>query len=143
MSESTETARTATPPREAGLPWQIRGARLAELMFLPVGVFSLATIPLDEIGTLAKVGAQVAAAVAAFLGLKRRRRWAWLLAMALAAFLVAGMVLRAPGLARASLDDRGTLVAITMVGWAFLTQLAVLLCCATLIPGGRWRTELR
>ena len=143
MTESTESARTVEPP-PIPLPWQLRAARLAEGLFLPVGIFFLASIPLDEVAMLAIVGAQVAAAVAAFVGLKRRRRWAWLLAMALAALFMGRIVVNAPLLAdQAEMFPGAMVYIVALVGWAFLTQLAVLLCCVTLFPGGRWRAELR
>jgi len=143
MTESTDTG-TVEAPRTPGLPWQIRAARIAEGLFLPVGVFSLAAIPLNEIVPLAAVGAQVAVATAAFVGLKRRRRWAWVAAMVLAAFFITRIVSSAPTLAHAAAETGTSLVVpVALTGWAFLTQLAVLLCCLTLLPGRRWRTELR
>jgi hypothetical protein len=144
MTGSTELPRTTAASLEPGLPWQIRIARMAEGLFLPVGVFSLATIPLDEIGALAKVGVQVAVAVAAFVGLGRRRLWAWVAAMALAIFLMVQMVLSMPGLTHAAMGSRDTLlVAVVIVGWAFLTQVTVLSFCLTLLADRRWRTALR
>jgi hypothetical protein len=143
MTESTETARTAAATAELGLPWQIRAARLAEGLFLPVGVFSLATIPLDDFGALVKVGVQVAVAVAAFVGLGRRRRWAWVAAIALAIVLIVQMVASVPELAHESMGSRDTLmIAVVIVGWAFLTQMVVLSFCLTLFYGRRWRTAL-
>lgn len=145
MTESIETRRTAAEAAavRAGLPWQVRTARLAEGLFLPVGVFSLATIPLDDFGALAKVGVQVAVAVAAFVGLGRRRRWAWVAAMALSIVLIVQMVASVPGLTHAAMGNRDTLmIAVGIVGWAFLTQMIVLCFCLTLFYGRRWRTAL-
>lgn len=149
MTESTEAA--AVPP-PLPLPWQLRAARLAEGLFLPVGFFLLASIPLNEPLPFAMVAAQLAVAVAAFVGLKRRRLWAWAMAMTLAAFFVARILTNAPGMAREVMDAthggaeaaRTAMVySVALAGWAFLTQLAVLLCCLALLPGWRWRSELR
>lgn len=131
--------------REKTLPWQLRGAWLAELLFLPVGLVSLAALPLNDGRAWAIVGAQVAVAVAAAVGLRRRSRIAWFVAMVLAAYLVARTVSNAPGLAREVLGigGRGMVFPIVMLAWALLTQLAVLLFCLALFWRGCWRTELR
>jgi len=131
--------------RRTELPWQLRGARVFEMLFLPVAVVSLAALPLDEGAAWALVGAQAAVAVAVIYGLRRRSRLAWVAAMLLAALVVGRTLASVPGLARemAGSPARDQFVlAVAIIAWAVLTQLGVLLFCLAMFWGGHWRREL-
>ncbi|HYJ81006.1 MAG TPA: hypothetical protein VEW03_15445 [Longimicrobiaceae bacterium] len=125
------------------LPWQLRLARLGEGLFFPVGALLMAAIPFDQPLALAAVGAQLAVAVFAFRGLKRRSRLAWLAALALAAFLLVRIVLYMGPLAREALGAGGSAftLPLALAGWVFATQLLVLVGCLALL--GTSRTVLR
>lgn len=141
----TDGVQAKVAREKAVLPWQLRGAWLAELLFLPVGIVSLAALPLDDGRAWALVGAQVAVVIAAAVGLRRRSRIAWIVAMVLAGYLVYRTVSSAPGLTREVLGigGREMVFPIVLLAWAFLTQLTVLLFCLALFWRGAWRTELR
>ncbi len=131
--------------RRTDVPWQLRGARIFEMLFLPVALVSLAALPLNEGKAWALVGVQTAVAVAVVVGLKRRSRLAWVAAMLLAALVIGRTLASVPGLAREMADSPTRdpfVLAIAIIAWAVLTQLGVLLFCLALFWGGRWRREL-
>jgi hypothetical protein len=141
----TDVAEAKVAREKVVLPWQLRGAWLAELLFVPVGIVSLAELPLNDGRVWAMVSAQVAVAVAVAVGLRRRSRIAWVVAIVLAAYVVYRTVSSAPGLTREVLGigGREMVFPIVVLAWAFLTQLTVLLFCLALFWRGAWRTELR
>jgi hypothetical protein len=133
----------APAPSAAALPWQLRVARVAEMLYLPVGAFILAGVPRTDYLTFVLVLFQVAMAVVVIVRLKQRSRHAWVAAMLLAAYILIGVVLRAPSLLRSAGAGRWaapSVVAVTLVGWVALTQVAVLASCLAL---REWRAELR
>lgn len=127
----------------AALPWQLRVARVAEMLYLPVGAFILAGVPRTEYLTFVLVLFQVAMAVIVIIRLKQRSRYAWVAAMLLAAYILIGIAMRAPSLLR-SAGEGGwaapSIAAVAIVAWVALTQLAVLSSCLAL---REWRAELR
>jgi len=130
--------------RRTETPWQLRGARVFEMAFLPAVVISMAALPLNDPVPWVLVGAQAAVAVAVVIGLKRRSRLAWLAAMLLAALVVGYTLASVPGLARemTGLGHGSFAVAVAIVAWSVLTQIGVLLFCLALFWRGRWRREL-
>lgn len=140
----TDTAEAERAEEKQVLPWQLRAAFVAEVLFLPVGLLSLAAIPFDDVRALVLVGTQVAIAAAAAYGLARRSRIAWVAAMLLAVLVIGRMLAAAPELSRDIVVGRTDgLIAVIIVGWALLTQTAVLVFCLTLFWHQRWRTLLR
>lgn len=140
----TDTAEATRAEEKPVLPWQLRAAFLAEVLFLPVGLLSLAALPFDDVRAWVLVGTQVAIAAAAAYGLARRSRIAWVAAMVLAVLVIGRMLVAAPGLSRDIVVGRTDgLVAVVIVGWALLTQTAVLAFCVTLFWHQRWRRLLR
>ena|SRR3712207_132543 len=135
----------ADPPRPAAapLPWQLRVARLAETLYVPVAVFlllglSAAYDPLAIVLVLFQIGM----AVTVIVRLKRRSRFAWVAAMVLAVYILVGMAMRAGPVVRTALErpEPPYLAAVAILAWVALTQLVVLASCAALRD---WRTALR
>ena len=131
-------------PDDTRLPWQLRLARLGEGLFLPVGVLLMAAIPFDQPLALVAVGAQLAVAIFAFRGFKRRSRVAWMAGMTLAVFIVIRIILRIGPLLREAeaMGPWGTAAyySVVLIGWVLVTQLMVLIGCVALF--GTWRTVL-
>ena len=134
LSAPPETAYPPLPRSKPPLP--LRVAAAAEGLYLPMGLFLVLNLPLDDPWSFVIVGAQLAVAVAAFLGLRRGSRAGWVLAMVLAAYMLFGLVRRAPPLLgdAAVLPDRALFVAVAIMGWVALTQLTVLVACLWMIP---------
>ena len=133
------------PPHPAAgpLPWQLRAARGAETLYVPVAVFLLfgllsAADPLAVVLVLFQIGM----AVTVIVQLKRRSRFAWVAAMLLAVYILAGMAMRAGPVVRTALErpEPPYLAAVAILAWVALTQLVVLVSCAALRD---WRTALR
>jgi hypothetical protein len=132
------------PPLRAEdtLPPPLRVARLAEALYVPMGLLLILGLPLDDPLAFALVGAQVAAAAAIFVGLGRRSRLAWIAAMLLASYFLFGILARGPEVARRAFAGETVYqVALVPLVWVFLTQLVVLVSCLALARS--WRTVLR
>lgn len=139
------------PDSPAPLPVQLRVARVAELLYVPVALFAaLGTIAgassggssLTEILAVVTILLQVVLAVVLFVKLGQRSRVAWIVAMVLAAYVVLNFSVQAVrfyhAIARGAwLVGIGTVV---LAGWAILSQLVVLVACLSLVPR---RHELR
>ena len=126
---------TAPVPRPK-LPLPLRVAAVAEALYLPMGLFLVLNLPLDDPWSFVMVGAQLSVAVAAFLGLRRGSRGGWVMAMVLAVYMLVGLAERAPPLLAdtSAFPDRAIAVALVIMGWVALTQLVVLVACLWMLP---------
>jgi ABC-type uncharacterized transport system permease subunit len=129
------------------LPTPLRVIRVAEMLFFPVVAFLLLCLPVPSTareGSFTEAGQYVvwavwAVAVVVMLG--RRRRWGWVLALALATWVVVTILVRGAPVVRTALAHPSLPVhiALGLLAWTFLTQLVVLVSCLTFT---RWREEL-
>ena len=117
------------------LPTPLRVVRVAELLYFPVVGFMLLGLPVPsnraETVATALLAVEAFAAVAVAVGLGRRRQWAWWLAIVLAAWVIIGIVLRGPAVARAAFAS-GSLplkLSLVLLAWTFMTQLVALVGC--------------
>lgn len=138
--------RPAARPVER-LPGLLRAVRIAELLYFPVVGYMLLGLPVPDgasagqLATFAILVAEAFAAVAVYTGLGRRRTWAWILAMVLAAWVLTGIVRAGRIFALARLPGNGVLIwSLALLAWTFLAQLVALGCSLAFIPR---RGELR
>jgi hypothetical protein len=129
------------------LPGLLRTIRIAELLFFPVIGFMLLGLPVPHLENRAEVItslillAEAVAAVAVHVGLGRRRLWAWLLAMVLAAWVLTGITRAGHMFDLARLPGNTVMIgSLVLLSWTLLAQLVVLVCCVAFIPR---RGELR
>ena len=129
MPEINTPVPRAPKPR---LPGPLRAARIAEGLYLPVAIYLFLGVDLSDTTTLALAAVQIGAAVAALVGMGRRKTWGWVLAIVLALYILGSIALRAPEVARAAAETghAGFVVALVLVGYVALTQLVVLIGCA-------------
>ncbi|HET7462400.1 MAG TPA: hypothetical protein VFJ82_14200 [Longimicrobium sp.] len=152
--EDTRGRSSLTPSRAErraqvrALPTSLKVARIAELLFFPVIGFMLLGLPVPsganaaEIAATLTLAAEAVAAVAVAVGLGQRRRWAWVLAVLLAAWVIAGIVLRGGRIVHAALSTPGNVLwfSTALLAWTLLTQLFALAGC---LATRNWRDELR
>ena len=139
-----QSRRRPHAPPAARLPGLLRAIRIAELLFFPVVCFMLLSLPVPsvtsagEMVTYAILVAEAFAAVAVFVGLGRKKTWAWLLAMVLAAWVLTGIVRLGRLASLASQPGNTVLVwSLVLVAWTFIAQLVILGCCLAFIPRRR------
>ncbi|HEV7588236.1 MAG TPA: hypothetical protein VGO40_08885 [Longimicrobium sp.] len=123
-------------------------ARVAELLYFPLAGLTLLALPvprLDRPGEVLATGiiaVETVLAVAVYVNLGRRRRWAAGLAIVLAAWVLVGVATRGPALASAAAatGSPALLGSLALLAWVALTQLTVLAAC---LSDRLWRDELR
>ncbi|HSU13214.1 hypothetical protein [Longimicrobium sp.] len=124
----------------ARLPGLLRAVRVAELLFFPIACFFLLGLPvprLDRWGEVLSyliIAAEAFAAVAVYIGLGRRRRWALVLGIVLAAWVLTGLARFGRIAAVAFEPGNGALIiSLVLLAWTFLAQLVVLSCSLAFI----------
>lgn len=129
------------------LPGVLRAARIAEVLFFPAACFMLLALPVPrldragEVWSYLIIAAEAFVAAAVYVGLGRRRLWAWVLGMVLAAWVLTGLVRVGRIVSLATLPGNGVLIgSVALFAWTMLAQLVVLGCCLAFIPR---RGELR
>jgi hypothetical protein len=144
MAQVSRRARVRPSER---LPGLLRAARIAEVLFFPAACFMLLALPVPRLDRAGEVwayliiAAEAFAAAAVYVGLGRRRLWAWVLGMVLAAWVLTGVVRAGRIFSLATLPGNGVLIgSIALFAWTMLAQLVVLGCCLAFIPR---RGELR
>lgn len=127
----------------APLPVQLRVARVAELLYLPVVLLAAVGLPLGggpgRALALLMVLLQAALVVVLFFKLGRGSRVAWIVAMVLAAYVLLNFVVQARRLFAGGAWMLGVVPA-ALTAWGLLMQLVVLGACLSLLPR---RAELR
>jgi hypothetical protein len=152
VTDSTSSPRTlrgrresAGPVRAPRPPRRLRVARVAELACLPVFALTLFSLPLprhaSEVAAVAVIVAECVATTAISVGFVNRRRWAAIVALVLAAWLLYGSVMRLPPLlpALGGFGRFAFLAALISGAWMLLMQLVVVLA---LLSPRLWRDEL-
>lgn len=133
--------RLRRPRREVErLPPLVQAIRVAELLYFPVAVFMLVALPVPAFEWSVEMRATLAviveafAAVAVFVGLGKRRLWAFVLAMVLAAWVLINVLLNGWSLVyhAISAGDPLLLGSSALLVWVFLTQTAALGCALAL-----------
>lgn len=125
---------------EAGrIPAGVQAARVAEMLYLPVLLYMMLSLPLApmrsnaDMFTLLVLVAEAAFAVAAFIGLRKRSTLGWGLAIVLALWVIVNAGLQGPSrVSWASAHGAGRAVMIAIVGvllWSVATQVVVLAAC--------------
>jgi hypothetical protein len=138
--------RPSSAPARPPLPARLRVARVAELACLPVLGIMLLSLPVphhfSELVAVAIIALECISTVVVAVGFARRRRWAAVVAVALAGWLIVAGIARLP-LTLSALGGFGRfafLGALVVGGWVLLMQLVVLLALAS---PRLWRDELR
>lgn len=132
--------RTTRSGGTARLPGVLRANRVAELLYFPVACFLLLGLPvprLDRAGEVLSyliIAAEAFAAVAVYIGLGQRKRWALWLAIALAAWVLTGLT-RFGRIAAVAFQpgNRALVYSLVLLGWTFVTQLAAISCALAFI----------
>ncbi|HET7233115.1 MAG TPA: hypothetical protein VFJ16_24105 [Longimicrobium sp.] len=146
VSESMSPSRAERRAQVRSLPTALKVVRIAELLFFPVVGFMLMGLPLPtnptQILATGLLAAEAIAAVAVAVGLGQRRRWAWVLAVVLAAWVITGIVLRGGRVLHAAFATPNLALKLSaaLLAWTLLTQLVALAGCLTF---REWRDELR
>jgi hypothetical protein len=147
--QPTRRSAPTRPPRTPAvrgpkLPGLLRAIRIAELLYFPVTVFFLLGLPIPrldrpgEVLSYVVIAAEAFAAVAVFIGLGRRRIWAWVLAMVLAAWVLTGIVRLGNVATLARQPGNGFLYwSLGLLAWTFIAQLVALGCSLAFIPRRR------
>lgn len=134
---------SATPSRRErkaqvrALPAPLRVARVAELLFFPVIGYMLLGLPVPsaarpaEIAATLLLAAEAVVAVAVAVGLGRRRPWARVLGIVLAAWVIIGIALRGGPVVRAAMrsDAMALKLAVALLAWTCVTQLVAGIGC--------------
>jgi hypothetical protein len=132
--------RTTRSGQVARLPGLLRAIRIAELLYFPVACFLLLGLPvprLDRMGEVLSylvIAAEAFAAVAVYIGLGQRRRWALVLAIVLAAWVLTGLA-RFGRLASVAFEpgNRVLVYSLVLLAWTFVTQLVAISCSLAFI----------
>jgi len=129
------------------LPTSLKMVRIAELLFFPVIGFMLLFLPVPSHASTADLVAtfnlavEAIAAVAVAVGLGQRKRWAWNVAVLLAAWVITGVVLRGGRIVSAALagPNLALKLSVALLAWTVLTQVFALAGC---LATRNWRDEL-
>ena len=125
--------RALRAPRER-LPTPLRAARIAELCYFPIAGLLLLALPvpsgedLGEVLAVLIIVAETISAVAVFVGLGRRKRWAWLLGVVLAVWVIGGVLLRGGPVVSAALASHlpALWISVALLAWVLVAQAVVL-----------------
>jgi hypothetical protein len=126
------------------LPPSLKLVRTAELLFFPVIGFLLLFLPVPwraqpvEVVAIVNLFAEAVAAVVVAVGLGQRRRWAWILAVVLAAWVITWIVVQG-GHQMLLMWRSGARIPVYIVGWTLLMQILALAGC---LSTRNWREEL-